>query len=190
MTGWWHLIQAREALETGAYERAARSLEESGSDAVDARMQLAYSYYRLERYEEALALWRQIKSDDPALMSDVYYNMGNGLVRLGRLDEAKRAYLLSLMLAYRPDADANLLAVEQQHKKVAASGSGNERQNAEAGTGESAAKKGEGSGESGGKPQSKKEGKESSAGGSKPYPLSYRYYETLNQGGADETHPW
>jgi Ca-activated chloride channel family protein len=77
----------------------------------------ANSLYKAGKYDQALALYRTIRSRDPFFKSLIYYNMGNCHIRLQSFEEARNAFLASLTLNYTPQADANLRFIAHAQEK-------------------------------------------------------------------------
>jgi Ca-activated chloride channel family protein len=113
--GWeelWQNQNQRGSLqfEQGAHERAAELFQNPGWK--------ASSYYRAGDYDEALQYWAE-QADESA-----YYNQGNALAKLGRLDEAVKAYEKALEInpqhqdaSYNKKLLEDLIEQQQQQQK-------------------------------------------------------------------------
>jgi len=80
-------------------------------DSERGRFNRASSLYKMGKYQEALAIYRTIRSEEPLFKSKVFYNMANCHIRLSEFENARTALLKSLTLSYTPQADQNLRAI-------------------------------------------------------------------------------
>jgi len=71
----------------------------------------ANSLYAEGEYEKALHKYESVKSSSFAFKSQLYYNMGNTLVRLKEFKKAREAYKKSLTLLYSQEAYENMLNI-------------------------------------------------------------------------------
>lgn len=113
--GWeelWQNQNQRGSLqfEQGAHEQAAELFQNPGWK--------ASSYYRAGDYDEALQFWAE-EADESA-----YYNQGNALAKLGRLDEAVKSYEKALDInpqhqdaSYNKKLLEDLIDQQQQQQK-------------------------------------------------------------------------
>ncbi|MFA9419591.1 MAG: VWA domain-containing protein [Gammaproteobacteria bacterium] len=113
--GWeelWQNQNQRGSLqfEQGAHEQAAELFKNPGWK--------ASSYYRAGDYDEALQYWAE-QADESA-----YYNQGNALAKLDRLDEAVKAYEKALEInpqhqdaSYNKKLLEDLIEQQQQQQK-------------------------------------------------------------------------
>jgi Ca-activated chloride channel family protein len=184
----------------GNYERSAQWY--AHVDTEYARFNRANALYKAGKYQEALGLYRSIRSDDPLFKSKVFYNMGNAHIRLSEFENARNALLKSLTLNYSREADQNLRAIaraeEQKSLNVRKEKKDQFSSDENKPTGEG--KKGKegggsnmqsdiatsGAGDAGKKAQadprfSTSQGKAS---------LSSKQYELINQRSVHETKPW
>ena len=68
----------------------------------------ANKLYTLGKYEEALDLYKNLRSDDELNKSIVFYNIANTYVRLKEFKKARDNYMRSLTLHYSIEADENM----------------------------------------------------------------------------------
>lgn len=100
----------------GSYEYSHGNYERSAQwygriDSQRGRFNRAASLYKMGKYQEALAMYRTIRSEEPLFKSKVFYNMANCHIRLSEFENARIALLKSLTLSYTPQADQNLRAI-------------------------------------------------------------------------------
>ena len=191
---------AQENYQSGHYEAAAKSFEAVESKA--GRFGAASSYYKMGAYEKALELYQKIRSDDKALKSLLYYNMGNCYVRLKEFEKARDMYRRSLTLAYSKEAIENLNFIkdaDEQDQLLTGQQEGKKRaQDAQTEhTPESGEQK------EGGSSNQNSEGEQSKGAGGKQMKgdekisfssgkarLSSKQYELINERSVDEQKPW
>ena len=113
--GWeelWQNQNQRGSLqfEQGAHEQAAELFQNPGWK--------ASSYYRAGDYDEALQFWAEEDGES------AYYNQGNALAKLGRLDEAVKSYEKALDInpqhqdaSYNKKLLEDLIDQQQQQQK-------------------------------------------------------------------------
>jgi Ca-activated chloride channel family protein len=94
-----------KAYESAEYNSSIKQFSKLEGDV--ALYNLACSEYKAGLYEKALEHFRTVRSDDVGFKADVFYNIGNTLVRLGEFKKARTAYLQSLTLMYSKEADEN-----------------------------------------------------------------------------------
>lgn len=97
------------AYSHGNYERSAQWY--GRIDSQRGRFNRAASLYKMGKYQEALAIYRTIRSEEPLFKSKVFYNMANCHIRLSEFENARTSLLKSLTLSYTPQADQNLRAI-------------------------------------------------------------------------------
>lgn len=105
-----YLYLAKNNYEQGNYERSARLYGKITTPY--SRYNQASALYKAGRYAEALAIYRSLRSDDPAFKANIFYNIGNCHIRLQAFGEAREAFMKSLTLRYTKAADQNLRAIE------------------------------------------------------------------------------
>jgi len=109
--------------QEGLFPEAEKSFAEARSNRPEDRRldyNLGSSYYKQEKYEEALQDYTQAALDDsnPQLKKDSLYNAGNALFKMGKLKEAEKTYKNVLVLDPSDmDAKFNLEFVREQLKK-------------------------------------------------------------------------
>ena len=95
-----------------------KSLEKD-QDYFNASFNLADAVYKQERYKEASALFDALKDDAPTDedLAKVYHNLGNSLVKEGKLDEAIAAYKSALRINPNDNETRHNLALSKQQKQ-------------------------------------------------------------------------
>ncbi len=184
----------------GNFERSAAWYDKVEGN--EARYNRANALYKAGKYTEALALYRQIRSNDPLFKSTLFYNIGNCHIRLQEFENARNALLKSLSLRYTKAADENLRAIagaaEKQTLNVRKEKKDQFSKEENAPTGESKpSKQGGGSNmqtdmaSGGGGDEGKKtEGDARLSMAQGKAKLSSRQYELINQRSVHETKPW
>lgn len=99
----------------GNYERSAQWYYHI--DSPQGKFNRAASLYKGGKYAEALAVYRQVRSNDPIFKSKIFYNMGNAHIRLSEFENARQALLKSLTLRYSRQADQNLKAIARAQEQ-------------------------------------------------------------------------
>ncbi|MDQ1340287.1 MAG: Ca-activated chloride channel [Campylobacterota bacterium] len=195
----WYEYNAKQSYQAGDFINAAKYYEKlaDSNDDYKVAYNLANSYYKLGRFEEASILYEVIKSNDRDFKSDVYYNLANAQAKKEEFEKADQNYLKSLVLRYEADADKNKKIVKNAKKGYKP---------------DSMQKKGEGEKDKASKPKNKNQKEQKtqseSEGGSnkinlteeekemikkaqKIKPLSYKQYEQINQKAqSNEKNPW
>ena len=197
----YHLYSAQKAYGSGAYAEAAAEFGRVDSDA--ARYNAANSYYKAGKYEEALQLYRAIRTSDPEFKATLYYNIAAALIRLQEFEQARTALHKSLALRYDPDAVENLLAIsraEEQDRMMTGRQEGKKRaEQARGGSAPESGKKKKAGGSNmdvsaeagGGSPGGKKVESDPRLSFSKSEGVtSSRQYELINRRSVHETKPW
>ncbi len=120
ITDFLTLHQAKEAYADKQYDKAAEAygkIAQKGNN--EALFDQADALYKMGRYEDALKKFQAVKS--PKLTFDKLYNSGNCYARLGKIDEAIKAYEEALKIKEDKDARYNLELLKklkkQQQKK-------------------------------------------------------------------------
>ncbi|WP_373072695.1 VWA domain-containing protein [Sulfurimonas sp.] len=163
----------------------------------------ANKMYTLGKYEEALDIYKQLKSDDELNKSIIFYNMANTYVRLKEFKKARESYMKSLTLHYSLEADQNMRYIEDagENKQMNTGQQKSAKKSSHAKQRESSQKKKEGGGSnmnvsaasssssdnSGKKVKSNQSSVDMSQGKAK---LSSRQYELINKRGVSEKKPW
>lgn len=195
-----YLYGAKKSYEQGAYERSAQLYAHVTTP--KAKYNQATALYKAGKYQDALAVYQSIKSNDPIFKATLYYNSANCYIRLQEFENAKEAFLKSLTLNYSKAADDNLrfIAGAEEQKSLNVRKEKKDQFQAEAGSpkGESKpTKQGGGSnmksdmaagggGDEGKKVQS--DPRLSMSQGKAR--LSSTQYELINQRMTHETKPW
>lgn len=194
------LSLAQSAYQEERYDDAARHF--GALESPKARFNAAHALYKAGKYEEALSLLKSLKSADAYFKAQIFYNMGNCLIRLQEFKEARDMFIKALTLENDPHAKENLLAIldaKEQDHMVTGRQKGKERAQSQS---EESSQKGPrkeggssnmevdaaGSADSeGGK---EVQGEERLSFGQSQSKLSSRQYELINQRGVNETKPW
>jgi len=194
------LYFAKSNYEQGHFERSAELYREI--DSPYARYNRANALYKSGKYQEALGLYRSIRSNDAEFKAKVFYNMGNCYIRQQEFSQARDALLKSLTLRYDKAADENLRAIsgvsEQQTLSVRKETKDQFSHEENKPTGESKpAKEGGGSNmksdmaSGGGGDEGKKVQSDPRLSMSQGKArLSSRQYELINKRSVRETKPW
>jgi len=85
----------------------------------NASFNLADAVYKQERYKEASALFDALKDNAPNNedLAKVYHNLGNSLVKEGKLDDAIAAYKSALRINPNDNETRHNLALSKQQKQ-------------------------------------------------------------------------
>ena len=100
-------------------EMQYRKSLEKDQDYFNASFNLADAVYKQERYKEASALFDALKDDAPTDedLAEVYHNLGNSLVKEGKLDDAIAAYKSALRINPNDNETRHNLALSKQQKQ-------------------------------------------------------------------------
>ena len=95
-----------------------KSLEKD-PDYFNAKFNLADAVYKQEQYSQASSLFNKLKEEAPSdqTLAKVYHNLGNSLVKEGKLDDAINAYKNSLRINPNDNETRHNLALSQKQKK-------------------------------------------------------------------------
>ena len=95
-----------------------KSLQED-QDYFNASFNLADAVYKQERYKEASALFDALKDNAPTEtdLAQVFHNLGNSLVKAGKLDDAITAYKSALRINPNDNETRYNLALSKQQKQ-------------------------------------------------------------------------
>ncbi len=117
-----------ELYQQGEYDKALAEFLAAKEDSPE-RMEIPYdigaALYKLENYPNALgAFAKALSRDNPRIAADAWYNLGNALVKNGKLKEAVDAYKHALRIRHDDlDAKHNLetvlkmLEMQQQQQR-------------------------------------------------------------------------
>ena len=88
-------------------------------DYFNASFNLADAVYEQERYKESSALFDALKDDTPTDedLAKMYHNLGNSLVKEGKLDDAIAAYKSALRIHPNDNETRHNLALSKQLKQ-------------------------------------------------------------------------
>ena len=106
----------------GKYEYSRGNYEHSAQwygriDSEHSKFNRANALYKAGKYQEALAIYRLIRSDEAIFKSKVFYNIGNCHIRLSEFENGRNALLKSLTLSYSREADQNLRAIARAQEQ-------------------------------------------------------------------------
>ncbi len=158
--------------------------------------------YNKGEYTKALVLYQSVKSSEPLFKSQVYFNMGNCLIRLQEYEKARVMFVKSLTLNDDMQAKENLLAImyaqEQDHLLTGRQKGKKRAQDSSAENSKSNKKKRGGGSNmdvsadaSGGGDEGKKVKSDPKLSFSKAKSkLSSKQYELINQRSIYESKPW
>lgn len=184
----------------GNYERSARWF--GHIETPQGAFNRATALYKAGKYQEALGVFRQIRSHDPAFKSAVFYNMGNCHIRLSEFENARIALIKSLTLKYTKKADENLRAIEraEEQKSLNVRKEKNDKFSADENKPTGEGKQGKEGGGSNmqsdiassgaGDAQKKAQGDPRFSTSQGKASLSSKQYELINQRSVHETKPW
>ncbi|MEA3418351.1 MAG: VWA domain-containing protein [Campylobacterota bacterium] len=197
-----YLHQAYAHYHQGDFNATEESLARVGRLSLQSQMALAGTYYKQERYQKALAIYRSIRTTSPMVKQMLNYNIGNCYARQELYDKAKRYYTKALQLGDDADTRHNMeliatLKSKQKSKLGVAhpksqSGSSGKSEGEEDEAGKKS-KDPQSSGSGGGgqsKTKSKEQKRVIQQGASKKQPLSSKVYDLINKGYIHEKQPW
>ena len=100
-------------------EMQYRKSLEKDQDYFNASFNLADAVYKQERYEESSALFDALKDNAPTEtdLAQVFHNLGNSLVKEGKLDDAITAYKSALRINPNDNETRHNLALSKQQKQ-------------------------------------------------------------------------
>jgi len=206
----YHNDKANRAYKSQKFITAAKEFHKL-SPSPKSYYNSAVAYYKAKNYKKAIEIFSQIKSTDPKLKQNIFYNLGNCAVKLKKYNQAKKYYQKALALGFDKDAFYNLsllytlnlketkklsemLAKRKKQKKQ----SKKEQQNKESKTNKSASsnanqkasQKSSGSGKNSKKKKEKRNLQRTKHKNKSQYKLGYKAYELINKGYTNEKHPW
>jgi len=166
---------------------------------------LGNAYYKVGQYEEAIDIYKAIRSTKASLKAKVFHNLGNAYVRIEMYKEARDAYTKSLIIAYDKQTNENLLHIRgsKKHEGLQTGQQKGEKKNESKSMPKSSKKDGEkkegGSSNMKVSAQAgagkKTKGKKAETEGqvqfnNKRSGLSYKQYELINERMSSEENPW
>ena len=112
--------QAKEFYQNKQYKKAEdiyKKLLKDGKSEPQLLYDLANTLYKEKKYKEALEYYDKIKSDDPDLEFNKFYNRGNALAYMKKYDEAIKSYEKALKIKDDKDARYNLELLKKLKKQ-------------------------------------------------------------------------
>jgi len=203
----YYLYEAYEYYEQNAFKKAQKALYKVEKRSLEAELLLAHIFYKEERYKEAKAILKGIKSSDRAVKQQLLYELGNCEAKLLYAKRAKAYYVQALQLGEDEDVWHNLKIVLTQLKEEGAkvgytnpssaqkSKTQSDNENVETKEVASVKSKGSSKGASGGTGSKKSKGSTIQVvkveTKSKPKrQLSSKAYDLINEGYIAEEKPW
>ena len=208
----YHLQHAYRDYARADYNRTLVRLRSIEQPSLQSQLLKAAGYYRMKHYKKARQTYREIKTRNPGIKQQLYYNIANTYAMEGNYDKAKIYYTKALQLGSDSDAEANLALVlfhhtDKERMRTLPKPGGNSANHPKKGETQQAdrekkqQKQGSNGGTGGGSgnmtrktPQhEKKKPTVAKADPSKPkerHPLSSKVYELINKGYVHETKPW
>ncbi len=207
----YHKDKANQAYKHKEYLSAAKEFLKL-SPSPQSYYNSAVAYAKAKSYKKAAELFSQIRSTDPKLKQNIFYNLGNCAVRLKNYNRAKLYYQKALALGFDKDAFYNLsllykLRVKEQKnlsdmlrkKNKQKKQTGKQKQdqkkkankNASSNSNQKASQKSSGSGKNTKKKKQENQNLQLVKHKNKSkYKLGYKAYELINKGYTNEKHPW
>jgi len=206
----YHKDKANQAYKHKEYLSAAKEFQKL-SPSPKSYYNSAVAYSKAKNYKKAVELFSQIRSTNPKLKQNIFYNLGNCAVKLKKYNRAKLYYQKALALGFDKDAFYNLallykLGVKEQKnlsdmlrkKSGQKKETKEQKQNQKKSTSKSASSKSKqkASQKSNGSGKNKKNKKENQNlqltkhKNKSKYKLGYKAYELINKGYTNEKHPW
>ena len=206
----YHYKKANQAYKSNQFITAAKEFQKL-SPSPQSYYNSAVAYYKAKNYKKSIELFSQIKSTNPKLKQNIFYNLGNCAVALQKYDRAKYYYQNALALGFDEDTYHNLLLLykhklleqkdpshifskkstkketmtkkrETKHKDVSKSATAKSNQKA--------SQKSNGSGTNSKKKKQNQEMQLVKQQTQSNYKLGYKAYELINKGYTNEKHPW
>ncbi|HEY9128701.1 MAG TPA: VWA domain-containing protein [Sulfurovum sp.] len=200
----YHLNLAYESYKGSDFNETKNELKKIKVRSLQSQIALANTYYKQGSFEQAITLYKSIRSTSPVIKQQLYYNTANAYAMLEAYDKAKIYYTKALQLGKDDDAAHNLKIVALLSDKKSAelgiahpksqdsSSSKSESQESSEEETRSEDEPSSGSG-GGGESQAQEEqekGKLKSDESAQQHPLSSKVYELINEGYIREKHPW
>lgn len=166
---------------------------------------LGNAFYKAGQYEEAIDVYKAIRSTSPELKAKVFHNLGNAYIRIEMYEEAKVAFTKSLILHFDKETNENLVYIshfkkaeglqtgQQKGKKKNESKKANEssKKSGEKKTGGSSNMKVTANAGAGSKSKGKKVESDAQVNfNPSQSALSYKQYELINERSVNEENPW
>lgn len=198
----YHLHQAVKSYENHDFNASIVQLKKIDTPSLQSQLTLANSYYKIQAYKKAIALYDSIQSRSPLVKQTLYHNIANAYALLGKYTKAKIYYTKSLQLGHDAESLYNLLLVSTLKDKESASlGISHPKSQSSASSKSESSQKekkkkedepSSGSGGGGEKTAQKKQKKNKliSDPHVKSQPLSSKVYELINKGYIHEQQPW
>ncbi|MBA1432490.1 MAG: VWA domain-containing protein [Epsilonproteobacteria bacterium] len=205
-----YIKEANASYKNKNYLKAAK-LFEKVTPSVESYYNTATAYYEAGHYKTALNYYTQIKSSNPKIKQNIFYNMGNCAVKLKRYDRAEKLYIQALAFGKDKDALHNLYLLRKMRLKTGVniidmlpSKNAKEKKSSS----KSIAKQKDSKKNSGGKNNSKQNSAQKANSGTKStkqskssstsqgkqknpkYNMGYKAYEIINKGYTNEKEPW
>ena len=206
----YHLDKANQAYKNQMFLEAAKEFQKL-SPSPKSYYDSAVTYYKAKNYKKAIELFSQIKSTNPRLKQNIFYNLGNCAVKLKKYDKAKQYYQKALALGFDKDAFYNLSLLyklglkeqknladmfpkkNRQKKQTVKKKQNNKNSTSKNGSSKSnqkASQKTNGSGKNKKKKQENQNLLLVKHKNKAQYKLGYKAYELINKGYTNEKHPW
>ena len=113
----YHLSQAYKSYENQEYNSTLEALKKIETPTLESQLTLAHGYYKLEQYKHAKSILKTIKTTNPKVKQQLFYELGNCEAKLAYYNKAKDYYIQALQLGEDEDALHNLKVVIFQKNK-------------------------------------------------------------------------
>lgn len=200
----YYLNQAYANYQDRDYNSTLKYLSKIENISLEREILKANSYYKIGKYKEAKRVWKSIKTTNPIIKKQLFYNLGNCEAKLLYYNRAKDYYIKSLAFGEDNDTLHNLEVViflKQRYKSKVGFTNPNSSQSSNSSDDNTKSKD---------KPTSKKEQKAGSSGGdgsqksklstvkivkstfqtSSKKEMSSKAYDLINEGYIKEDKPW
>lgn len=198
-----HLKRAYSHYQAQEYNATKEEIQKIENPSLESQIALASSYYKMQNYHKALALYKSIRSRVSDTKQILFYNIGNCYAKLEQYDKAKRYYIKSLQLGSDRDAHRNLeivahLKSKDLSKMSMAKPQAEEGSQAQADTTQDQEDQQSAGGGGGGADQKSTQKKKEKIkkkiileqSDQPQQPLSSKVYEMINKGYIHEKQPW
>jgi Ca-activated chloride channel family protein len=200
----YHLSSAYDYYKEKDYNATLEELEKIESKTLESELTLAHAYYKLEKYKEAKGVLQTIKTSNPKVKQQLFYELGNCEAKQAYYDKAKNYYVKALQLGKDEDVLHNLewvmFKVKEDSSKVGFTNpntpkaSKNATDNVEAEE-RANAKQDEKTGSSGGGGSKKNRSStvkvvKSTEASKRKREMSSKAYDLINEGYIKEKQPW